>query len=166
MLQGATCCFSDARKAKSRQRNDAVTASSSHARFPEGARERYRGMVNGALTISIKLFACQQRLKADHHRKPVIATVGYQRKQSIRALTGAQSPPKPDKVSCDCEDQCRRYRPAMISRIVYDVYRGTTDLRCALRRCRMLDRGAHVKRKDWVLMPRGKSPLHSDVDRD
>jgi hypothetical protein len=25
---------------------------------------------------------------------------------------------------------------------------------------------AHVKRKDWVLIPKGKSPLHSDVDRD
>jgi hypothetical protein len=25
---------------------------------------------------------------------------------------------------------------------------------------------AHVKRKDLVLTPTGKSPLHSDVDRD
>jgi len=25
---------------------------------------------------------------------------------------------------------------------------------------------ARVKRKDWVLMPRGKSPVHSDADRD
>jgi hypothetical protein len=25
---------------------------------------------------------------------------------------------------------------------------------------------AHVKRKDWLLMPKGKSPLHSDVDHD
>ena len=25
---------------------------------------------------------------------------------------------------------------------------------------------AHLKRKDWVLMPTGKSPLHSDVDMD
>jgi hypothetical protein len=25
---------------------------------------------------------------------------------------------------------------------------------------------AHVKRKDWALMPKGKSPLHSDADRD
>jgi hypothetical protein len=25
---------------------------------------------------------------------------------------------------------------------------------------------AHVKRKDWVLMPKGKSPVHSDAERD
>jgi hypothetical protein len=25
---------------------------------------------------------------------------------------------------------------------------------------------AHVKRRDWVLMPTGKSPVHSDADRD
>jgi hypothetical protein len=25
---------------------------------------------------------------------------------------------------------------------------------------------AHVKRRDWVLMPAGKSPVHSDADRD
>ena len=25
---------------------------------------------------------------------------------------------------------------------------------------------ARVKRKDWVLVPRGKSPVHSDADRD
>jgi hypothetical protein len=25
---------------------------------------------------------------------------------------------------------------------------------------------AHLKRKAWVLMPKGKSPVHSDADRD
>jgi hypothetical protein len=25
---------------------------------------------------------------------------------------------------------------------------------------------AHLKRKDWVLMPTGKSPLHSDANLD
>lgn len=54
----------------------------------------------------------------------------------------------------------------MISKIAYDVYRGTTDR--TLRLATMPGAGlpAHVKRKDWVLMPPGKSPLHSDVNRD
>jgi hypothetical protein len=54
----------------------------------------------------------------------------------------------------------------MGSKIAYDVYRGTTDR--TLRLATMPGAGlpAHVKRKDWVLIPKGKSPLHSDVDRD
>jgi DNA-binding XRE family transcriptional regulator len=54
----------------------------------------------------------------------------------------------------------------MSSTIEYDVYRGTTDR--TLRLATMPGAGlpAHVKRKDWVLLPAGKSPLHSDVDRD
>jgi hypothetical protein len=54
----------------------------------------------------------------------------------------------------------------MGSKIGYDVYRGTTDR--TLRLATMPGAGlpAQVKRKDWVLLPRGKSPLHSDVDRD
>jgi hypothetical protein len=54
----------------------------------------------------------------------------------------------------------------MGSQIAYDVYRGTTDR--TLRLATMPDAGlpAHLKRKDWVLMPKGKSPLHSDVGRD
>jgi hypothetical protein len=54
----------------------------------------------------------------------------------------------------------------MSSKIAYDVYRGTTDR--TLRLATMPGAGlpAHVKRKDWVLMQKGKSPLHSDVDRD
>jgi hypothetical protein len=54
----------------------------------------------------------------------------------------------------------------MGSKIAYDVYRGTTDR--TLRLATMPGAGlpAHVKRKDWVLMQKGKSPLHSDVDRD
>jgi hypothetical protein len=53
-----------------------------------------------------------------------------------------------------------------MSKIAYDVYRGTTDR--TLRLATMPGAGlpAHVKRKDWVLMQKGKSPLHSDVDRD
>ena len=55
----------------------------------------------------------------------------------------------------------------MVNRkIAYDVYRGTSD--GTLRLATMPDAGlpAHLKRRDWVLMPPGKSPLHSDVDRD
>ena len=54
----------------------------------------------------------------------------------------------------------------MTDSIAYDVYRGTTDR--TLRLATMPGAGlpAHVKRKDWVLLPAGKSPLHSDVDRD
>jgi hypothetical protein len=54
----------------------------------------------------------------------------------------------------------------MNRKMVYDVYRGTTDR--TLRLATMPDAGlpAHVKRKDWVLMPKGKSPLHSDANRD
>jgi hypothetical protein len=54
----------------------------------------------------------------------------------------------------------------MSSKIAYDVYRGATDptLRLATKPGAGLP--AHVKRKDWVLMSKGKSPLHSDVDRD
>ena len=54
----------------------------------------------------------------------------------------------------------------MSNKIVYDVYRGTSDP--TLRLATMPGAGlpAHVKRKEWVLMPTGKSPLHSDVDRD
>jgi hypothetical protein len=54
----------------------------------------------------------------------------------------------------------------MGNKIAYDVYRGTADrtLRLATRPGAGLP--AHAKRKDWVLMPPGKSPIHSDVDRD
>jgi hypothetical protein len=54
----------------------------------------------------------------------------------------------------------------MGSKIAYDVYRGTADR--TLRLATMPGAGlpAHAKRKDWVLMPPGKSPIHSDVDRD
>jgi hypothetical protein len=54
----------------------------------------------------------------------------------------------------------------MAAKINYDVYRGTTDR--TLRLATMPGAGlpAHVKRKDWVLIPNAKSQLHSDVDRD
>jgi hypothetical protein len=54
----------------------------------------------------------------------------------------------------------------MSSKIAYDVYRGTTDR--TLRLATMPGAGlpAQVKRKDWILMPAGKSPVHSDTARD
>jgi hypothetical protein len=54
----------------------------------------------------------------------------------------------------------------MTARIAYDVYRGTADR--TLRLATMPGAGlpADAKRKDWVLMPTGKSPVHSDADRD
>jgi hypothetical protein len=54
----------------------------------------------------------------------------------------------------------------MNSKIAYDVYRGTSDRTLRLAIMPGADLPAHVKRKDWVLIPAGKSPLHSDVDRD
>lgn len=54
----------------------------------------------------------------------------------------------------------------MNSKIPYDVYRGTNDR--TLRLATMPGAGlpAHIKRKDWVPLPTGKSPLHSDADQD
>jgi len=54
----------------------------------------------------------------------------------------------------------------MNDKIAYDVYRGTSDR--TLRLATMPGAGlpAHVKRKDWVLLPAGKSPLHTDTARD
>jgi hypothetical protein len=54
----------------------------------------------------------------------------------------------------------------MSRKIEYDVYRGTSDR--TLRLATMPGAGlpAHIKRKDWILMPKGKSQLHSDADRD
>jgi hypothetical protein len=54
----------------------------------------------------------------------------------------------------------------MTARIAYDVYRGTSDR--SLRLATMPGAGlpAHVKRRDWVLMPTAKSPVHTDADRD
>jgi hypothetical protein len=54
----------------------------------------------------------------------------------------------------------------MTAKIDYDVYRGTADRSLRLATLPGAGLPAHVKRKDWVLIPKGKSPLHSDVDRD
>jgi hypothetical protein len=54
----------------------------------------------------------------------------------------------------------------MNSKIAYDVYRGTGDRTLRLATMPGVGLPAHVKRKDWVLMPAGRSSLHSDVDRD
>jgi hypothetical protein len=54
----------------------------------------------------------------------------------------------------------------MITKIDYDVYRGIADrsLRLATRPGAGLP--AHLKRKDWALMPKGKPPIPVDIDRD
>jgi hypothetical protein len=54
----------------------------------------------------------------------------------------------------------------MNSKTEYDVYRGTYDRRLRLATMPGAGLPAHMKRKDWVLMPKGKSLLHSETDRD
>jgi hypothetical protein len=54
----------------------------------------------------------------------------------------------------------------MTAKIAYDVYRGTADRTLRLATIPGAGLPARVKRKDWVLMPKGKSPVHSDADRD
>src|SRR5258705_6711285 len=73
--------------------------------------------------------------------------------------------PKPVRLNrgCDCGDRLPRYRHLMTARIAYDTYRGTTHRRRATMPRASLP--ARVKRKDWALVPRGKSPAHSDADR-
>jgi hypothetical protein len=54
----------------------------------------------------------------------------------------------------------------MSSKIEYDVYRGNADRSLRLATLPGAGLPAHVKRKDWVLMPKGRSPVHSDAERD
>jgi hypothetical protein len=51
-------------------------------------------------------------------------------------------------------------------KIAYDVYRGKTDPSLRLATAPGARLPAHVNAKDWVLMPAGKSPLHSDAPKD
>jgi hypothetical protein len=51
-------------------------------------------------------------------------------------------------------------------KITYDVYRKKSDASLRLATLPGAGLPAHVARKDWVLMPAGKSPLHSDTARD
>jgi hypothetical protein len=57
-------------------------------------------------------------------------------------------------------------RDAKSSKLTFDVYRGKID--ATLRMATMAGAGlpTHVSRKDWILMPEGASPLHSDAARD
>jgi hypothetical protein len=50
--------------------------------------------------------------------------------------------------------------------IAYDIYRGINDPTLRLATMPGARLPVHLKRKDWVLMPAGKSPVHSDVARD
>jgi DNA-binding XRE family transcriptional regulator len=54
----------------------------------------------------------------------------------------------------------------MIAQIAYDIYRGTNDRTLRLATLPGAGLPAHLKRKDWMLMPAGKSPVHSDSARD
>jgi hypothetical protein len=54
----------------------------------------------------------------------------------------------------------------MTDSIAYDVYRGTADGSLRLATLPGAGLPAHVKRKDWVLMPKGKPPFPFDIDRD
>lgn len=54
----------------------------------------------------------------------------------------------------------------MRTKIDYDVYRGTANRTLRLATMQGAGLPAHFKRKDWVLMPKVKSPLHSDTDQD
>jgi hypothetical protein len=55
---------------------------------------------------------------------------------------------------------------APTSKPTFDVYRGKND--SSLRVATLAGAGlpAHLNRKHWVLMPAGKSPLHTDAARD
>ena len=54
----------------------------------------------------------------------------------------------------------------MTNKIDYDVYRGTADRSLRLATLPGAGLPAHLKRKDWVLMSKGKPPFPSDIDRD
>jgi hypothetical protein len=54
----------------------------------------------------------------------------------------------------------------MVDEIAYDIYRGTNDRTLRLATLPSAGLPAHLKRKDWMLMPAGKSPVHSDTARD
>jgi hypothetical protein len=51
-------------------------------------------------------------------------------------------------------------------KIAYDVYRGKKDTSLRLATATGARLPGHVKAKDWVLMPTGSSPIHSDAGRD
>jgi len=51
-------------------------------------------------------------------------------------------------------------------KIVYDIYRGKTDPSLRIATAPGARLPGHAKAKDWVLMPAGTSPLHSDAPRD
>jgi hypothetical protein len=58
------------------------------------------------------------------------------------------------------------YLRNMTDKIEYDIYRGALDRRLRLATMPGAGLPTHMKRKDWLLMPKGKSLLHSEVDRD
>jgi hypothetical protein len=54
----------------------------------------------------------------------------------------------------------------MNSKQNHDVYQKISDRALRLATAAGAGLPAHEKRKDWVLMPQGKSLIHSDADRD
>jgi len=54
----------------------------------------------------------------------------------------------------------------MPTKIDFDVYRGMADRTLWLATLPGARFPAHVKRKDWALVPKGKPPFPFDVDRD
>ena len=52
------------------------------------------------------------------------------------------------------------------TKLAFDVYREKSD--ATLRMATMAGAGlpAHVRRKEWILLPEGASPLHSDAAKD
>ena len=54
----------------------------------------------------------------------------------------------------------------MSDELAYDIYRGTNDRTLRLATLPGAGLPAHLKRKDWMLMPAGKSPVHSDTASD
>jgi hypothetical protein len=59
-----------------------------------------------------------------------------------------------------------RYRQFMSSKTEFDVYSRAGDRALRLATSKGAGLPAHVKSKEWLLMPKGKSLVHSDAGRD
>ena len=54
----------------------------------------------------------------------------------------------------------------MSDELAYDIYRGTNNRTLRLATLPGAGLPAHLNRKDWMLMPAGKSQVHSDAAQD
>ena len=100
------------------------------------------------------------RIRLDHRTCMTSESAG--RRTALRA----RCHPVRLNTLCDCEGQRHCYRQSMSSKIDYDVYRGTADRSLRLATLPGAGLPGNVKRKDWVLMPKGKPPFPYDIDRD